>query len=121
MTFYLSYSTSCTDESGTEILPRSGTMEAIQTSELVAVGRGDKIFMCLYDGFRVDGTRHNHGFHHCLPRDQSIKTGRHFSKNLNTNLTPPLQLADIARGLKYLHDWPSVHADLKSVRWVFFE
>lgn len=26
-----------------------------------------------------------------------------------------LQLADVARGLKYLHDWPSVHADLKSV------
>ena len=25
------------------------------------------------------------------------------------------QLADVARGLKYLHDWPSVHADLKSV------
>jgi serine/threonine protein kinase len=30
-------------------------------------------------------------------------------------LTLHLQLADIARGLKYLHDWPSVHADLKSV------
>lgn len=29
-----------------------------------------------------------------------------------------LQLADVARGLKYLHDWPSVHADLKSVRRV---
>ena len=26
-----------------------------------------------------------------------------------------VQLADIARGLKYLHEWPSVHADLKSV------
>ena len=26
-----------------------------------------------------------------------------------------LQLADVARGLEYLHDWPSVHADLKSV------
>ena len=26
-----------------------------------------------------------------------------------------LQLADVARGLKYLHEWPSVHADLKSV------
>ena len=26
-----------------------------------------------------------------------------------------LQLADVTRGLKYLHDWPSVHADLKSV------
>ena len=25
------------------------------------------------------------------------------------------QLADVARGLEYLHDWPSVHADLKSV------
>ena len=25
------------------------------------------------------------------------------------------QLVDVARGLKYLHDWPSVHADLKSV------
>ena len=25
------------------------------------------------------------------------------------------QLADVARGLKYLHDWPSVHVDLKSV------
>ena len=30
-------------------------------------------------------------------------------------LTSLPQLADIARGLKYLHDWPSVHADLKSV------
>ena len=30
-------------------------------------------------------------------------------------LTSFLQLADVARGLKYLHDWPSVHADLKSV------
>jgi len=29
-----------------------------------------------------------------------------------------LQLADVARGLKYLHDWPSVHADLKSVCWL---
>ena len=26
-----------------------------------------------------------------------------------------LQLVGVARGLKYLHDWPSVHADLKSV------
>ena len=25
------------------------------------------------------------------------------------------QLADVTRGLEYLHDWPSVHADLKSV------
>ena len=25
------------------------------------------------------------------------------------------QLADVARGLTYLHDWPSVHADLKGV------
>ena len=31
-----------------------------------------------------------------------------------------LQLADVARGLKYLHDWPSVHADLKSVRWLLW-
>ena len=31
------------------------------------------------------------------------------------SLTLFLQLADVARGLKYLHDWPSVHADLKSV------
>ena len=29
--------------------------------------------------------------------------------------TSLLQLADVTRGLKYLHDWPSVHADLKSV------
>ena len=27
------------------------------------------------------------------------------------------KLADVARGLKYLHDWPSVHADLKSVSY----
>ena len=25
------------------------------------------------------------------------------------------QLADVVRGLEYLHKWPSVHADLKSV------
>ena len=36
----------------------------------------------------------------------------------NTGLTPLPQLADVARGLKYLHNWPSVHADLKSVCWV---
>jgi len=33
----------------------------------------------------------------------------------NPDLIPLLQLTDVARGLKYLHDWPSVHADLKSV------
>jgi len=26
-----------------------------------------------------------------------------------------LQLTDVARGVKYLHDWPLVHADLKGV------
>lgn len=30
-------------------------------------------------------------------------------------LTLLLQLADVARGLEYLHNWPSVHGDLKSV------
>jgi len=34
------------------------------------------------------------------------------------DLNPLLQLADVARGLKYLHDWPSVHADLKSVGYI---
>jgi len=33
----------------------------------------------------------------------------------NHSLTLLFQLADVARGLKYLHNWPSVHADLKSV------
>ena len=33
-------------------------------------------------------------------------------------LTSFLQLADVARGLEYLHDWPTVHADLKSVSQV---
>ena len=38
----------------------------------------------------------------------------------HTNLNPPSKLTDVARGLEYLHDWPSVHADLKSVGWVLW-
>ena len=31
-----------------------------------------------------------------------------------------LQLADVSRELKYLHDRSSVHADLKTIRWFFW-
>ena len=50
------------------------------------------------------------------PEANRLKLVRFLSKALNgPALTLLPQLADVARGLKYLHDWPSVHADLKSV------
>ena len=53
------------------------------------------------------------------PQTNRLKLVRDFLKSeINTSLTTLLQLADVAHGLKYLHDWPSVHADLKSVGWV---
>ena len=81
---------SCADKSGVELLSRSGAMEAIQTSKLVIVGRRDQNSACLDDGFGLDGTWHDHGFYHCMPRDQSSKTGGYYRPKLNvhTDLNP---------------------------------
>jgi len=105
------------NESGIELLSRSGVVETIQTPEPVTVGRRDQISAYPDDGFGLDGTRYHHGFYHCVSRDQSTKTGKHLppKPNVRGDLNPHLQLADVTRGLKYLHNWPSVHADLKSV------
>ena len=67
----------CADESGIELLSRSGVVEATRTPEPVTAGRGDQIFVRVVDGFRVDGIRYNHGLYHCISRDQSAKTGMH--------------------------------------------
>ena len=56
-----------TDENGIEFLSRSGTVEAIQTSKPVTADRGSQIFPYPGNGFRLDGTRHNHGFYYCVP------------------------------------------------------
>ena len=94
-------------------------MEAIQASEPVAIVGRDQNTARLDDGFRLDGTWHDHGFYHRMSLDQPAKTGKHCrpKPNVYTDLNP-LQLADVARGLKYLHDSPSVHADLKSVSYI---
>ena len=99
-------------------------MEAIQTPEPFTPGRRDQISAHSDDGFGLDGTWYDHGFYHCVSRDQPTETGKHLppKPNVRGDLNPLLQLADVARGLKYLHDWPSVHADLKSVGlilWAF--
>ena len=95
-------------------------MEAIQAPQPVTAGRCDQVPTQNDDGFGLDGTRYNHGFRHCVSRDQPAQTGkhRHSKPKAHTNLNPLRQLTDVARGLKYLHDWPSVHADLKSVGWI---
>jgi hypothetical protein len=95
-------------------------MEAIQTPEPFAVDWRDQNSAYLDDDFGLDGTRHSHGIHHRMSRDQSAKTGKycHQRFNVTTDLNPLPQLADVSRGLKYLHDWPSVHADLKGVSWI---
>ena len=50
------------------------------------------------------------------PKTNRLKLVRTSAKASDKHpLTLHLQLADVARGLKHLHDWPSVHADLKSV------
>jgi len=55
-------------------------------------------------------------FVRACPETNRLKLVRILSKTLSENpLTLLPQLADVARGLKYLHGWPSVHADLKSV------
>ena len=74
---------SSTDEGGIELLSRSGSMEATQTPEHFTIGRGDKIFGHLDDGFRVDGERYNHELCHRIPPDQSTETGEHFSLTLD--------------------------------------
>ena len=56
----------CTDESETEILPRGGAMEAVQTPKPATVARGDQIFGQPDDGVRMDGKRDNHGLYHCI-------------------------------------------------------
>ena len=99
-------------------------METVQTPEPVAIGGRDKISAYPDDDFGLDGTRYHHGFYHCVSRDQPTETGKHLppKPNVRGDFNPLLQLADVARGLKYLHDWPSVHADLKSVGlilWAF--
>ena len=79
----------CADKSGTEFLSRSGVVEAVQTPQSVTAGRCDKIFAYPDDGFVLDGTRDNHEFHHCIPRDQSAQTGEHYHSDLGvyTHLT----------------------------------
>ena len=104
------------DENGIEILLRSGSVEEIQTPEPATVGGGKKNLASLDDGSRVDGAWYHHGLHYRTSRDKPAKTGEPSARGLKRTLTDiALQLADVARGLKYLHDWPSVHADLKSV------
>jgi len=80
------------NESGIELLSRSGVVETIQTPEPVTVGRRHKISAYLDDGFRLDGTWYNHGFYHCVSRDQPTKTGKHLppKPNLRGNLNPLL-------------------------------
>ena len=68
----------CT-ESRTEVLLRSGPVEAVQTPKSVAVGGGEKSIAFPDHGFRVDGTRHNHGLHHRTSRDQPAKTSKYLS------------------------------------------
>lgn len=107
---------SCTDESGTGILPGGGQVEAVQTPEPVTVRRHKKSVANSDDRLRMDGTRHYHGVRHRAPRVKSAEAGKRFLEAQGKYLLPSfLQLADVARGLKYLHDWPTVHADLKSV------
>lgn len=65
------------NESGIELLSRSGAVEAIQTPKLVTVGRRNQISAYPDDGFGLDGTRHNRGFYHRVSRDQPAKTGKH--------------------------------------------
>ena len=77
----------CLDESGIEILLRSGAVEAIQTPEPVAVGWGKKNFTNLDDGFRVDGAWYHHGLHYCTSRDKSAKTGKPSARSLKRTLT----------------------------------
>ena len=61
----LSKNAVCADESGTEIISRSGPEEAIQTPEPVAVGGNEKFPISPGDGFRVDGTWYYHKPHRC--------------------------------------------------------
>lgn len=50
------------------------------------------------------------------PETDRLKLGRVFPlAQVKHPLTLRFQIVDVARGLKYLHDWPFVHADLKSV------
>ena len=55
-------------------------------------------------------------FINARPETNRLKLVSILPKVQGTNpLISLLQLADISRGLRYLHEWPSVHADLKSV------
>ena len=59
-------------------------------------------------------------FINARPGTNRLKLVSMLPKVQGTNpLISLLQLADISRGLRYLHEWPSVHADLKSVSQTF--
>ena len=67
-----------TDENEIEFLSRSGTMETAQSPKPVTTDRGSQIFPYPGDGFRLDGTWHNHGFYYCVPRYQPAQTSKHY-------------------------------------------
>jgi len=72
----------CADESGIEILLRSGPVEAVQAPEPVTVDGCENDFTNPDDGFRVDGARYHHGLYHHTSGDKSAKTGEYFPRGL---------------------------------------
>ena len=54
-------------------------------------------------------------FVNAFPATNRLKLVRVFPRLEGAPIDIAPQLADISRGLKYLHEWPSVHADLKGV------
>ena len=56
----------CADESGTEILLRSGPVETVQTPKPDTVAGGGKITVNYDDDLRMDGARYYRGLRYCI-------------------------------------------------------